>query len=430
MRSILVFTLSAISFLQMSAQSSDSLQLKQLLKEVIDTHPSIKEASEALTVADARIAMAKSEYLPNVDGNASYSYIGPVSSITLPSVGTFQLFPQHNYSASINYNQVLYNFGKTAQNVKTETESRNATAFNINILKQKLTSVTVNSFYALVYVQEALRIKNTQIETLKEHISFLEKKLATGSARRYDLLSSKVRLSTAESQRIDLLSAQRMQSALINSLTGKSTAGTVVVKKDVLMQSTTSPIDTLLNIAYTHRAELSLAVEKEKLASLHYEVVKMQNRPVLNGFASAGGKNGYIPDEKAVKFNYVAGLGLKVPLYDANRKKNSLILAQSTINNLSFETELAKRTITTEVIENQTNCEASHQKLQQFELQVEQATEAYNLAKTNFNVGAITNLDLLDAETSVSESRLYLLKSKIDYELNLLKLKISLGQEI
>jgi outer membrane protein TolC len=42
----------------------------------------------------------------------------------------------------------------------------------------------------------------------------------------------------------------------------------------------------------------------------------------------------------------------------------------------------------------------------------------------------ITNLDLLDANTSVSESSLMLLKAKIDYVTSVYKLKAALGERI
>jgi outer membrane protein len=42
----------------------------------------------------------------------------------------------------------------------------------------------------------------------------------------------------------------------------------------------------------------------------------------------------------------------------------------------------------------------------------------------------ITNLDLLDATLTVAESRLQLLKSKIDYSVSLYRLKMALGDRL
>jgi outer membrane protein TolC len=73
---------------------------------------------------------------------------------------------------------------------------------------------------------------------------------------------------------------------------------------------------------------------------------------------------------------------------------------------------------------------AASKKVSQSELQLKQALKAYSLAETSFNTGVITNLDLLDANTSVSESSLMLLKARIDYAACVYKLKAALGERI
>jgi outer membrane protein TolC len=69
-------------------------------------------------------------------------------------------------------------------------------------------------------------------------------------------------------------------------------------------------------------------------------------------------------------------------------------------------------------------------KINQCELQVEQAEQAQNLAATSFKSGTITNLDLLDSETALEESRVNLLKAKTDYAINQVRLMISIGKGV
>lgn len=56
--------------------------------------------------------------------------------------------------------------------------------------------------------------------------------------------------------------------------------------------------------------------------------------------------------------------------------------------------------------------------------------KAYSLAETSFLAGVITNLDLLDSNTAVSESKLMLLQSRIDYAASIYKLKAALGERL
>ncbi len=73
---------------------------------------------------------------------------------------------------------------------------------------------------------------------------------------------------------------------------------------------------------------------------------------------------------------------------------------------------------------------SSRKKVSQYELQLAQALKAYSLAETSFNSGTITNLDLLDSNTSVSESRLQLLKARMDYAASIYKLKAAMGERL
>jgi outer membrane protein TolC len=94
------------------------------------------------------------------------------------------------------------------------------------------------------------------------------------------------------------------------------------------------------------------------------------------------------------------------------------------------EIDQTSRDISTEVYQNETNLLASLKKIDQGELQVKQASEALNLAAISFKTGAITNLDLLDAETALEESRVNLLRARIEYAINVVRLNISVGKPI
>ena len=146
--------------------------------------------------------------------------------------------------------------------------------------------------------------------------------------------------------------------------------------------------------------------------------------------ASGGAKNGYIPDLNKITPNYVLGFGLRITLIDGMKNKYNFLQAQSAINSMSYESELTKRTISDEVYEAEARMVAEKKKISQFVLQLEQALRVFSLAETSFKSGVITNLDLLDANTAVSESKLMLLKARIDYALSIYKLKAAMGERL
>ncbi|MEI8201774.1 MAG: TolC family protein [Bacteroidota bacterium] len=427
---LLIGAIISFSNIVQGQNSKDSLSLNKIISTVVQNHPSVKEAIEAINSANAGIGLAKAGYYPNIDVSASYTRLGPVQEITFPGFGTFQLYPANNYAANLNYFQTLFDFGKTAKGVTLAKENKNLSQLTIEQVKQKLAITTTMFYYSMVYLQEAIKINKEQQKTLEEHLAFIEKKQETGSATPYEILSTKVKISTVESIGIDLQTSLRNQITELNSLMGQTENTSFSVKQELDIKLPNISQDSILSYAFEHRDEIKITKEKAILAALKYKLVKAQDNPSLNVQLSGGGKNGYIPDLNAIKPNFLAGLGLKIPIFEGSRLKFNLSQAKSNITYIDYETELAKRTISVEVAENEENLKASLKKIERFSLQLSQSQEAFELAQTSFKAGSITNLDLLDAATTISESNLLLLKSKIEYATNIFKLKIAVGERL
>jgi outer membrane protein len=432
---IILLTINTIAAGQIAVSAkvktvTDSLSLNDIIKQVVATHPAVKSAEEAINNASARIGLAKTGFYPEADINASFANLGPVTKISIPSFGTFQLYPDNNYSASLNYKQVVYDFGRTRQNIAIENENKAFGEKTLEQVKQKLSLYVVNNYFTLLYLQAAIKIKDEQVSALNEHLSQVEKMMATGSATEYQVLATKVKITTVESQKVDLAAALEAQQASLNSLLGKDNSTSPVVKNELTAELPVIPEDSLLSYAFHNRDEVFLNQKKTSMAELKYGMAKLQNKPMISFQASAGAKNGYLPDLAKLTPNYVVGLGLRIPIFDGMRNKYVISEAQSAITSLAYESEYTKRNISNELYEAEAYMTAAAKKISQFVLQLSQSLKAYQLAETSFKTGVITNLDLLDSNTTVSESRLMLLKARIDYTASIYKLKAALGERI
>lgn len=412
------------------ALPGDSLSLNTIISEVTANHPLVKKAMEELNVSDAKIGLAESNYLPNVDFSSSYSRIGPIPTISIPNMGKFSFVPHDNYSAALNVNQTIYDFGKTEKNVLLEKQGKELTLQSVEQVKQKLSQAVIGNYFALVFLQEALKIKDEQLKTLNGHLNFIKKKQETGSATQYEILTTEVRISSIENQKTDLETARQVQVCQLNLLLGKPELTTQQVKHELTISMPDMQNDALIASAMQNRDEMKLASEKAKLAQLRYNLTGSQNNAVFNGFLTGGIKNGYTPYLYDPKANFVVGVGVRIPVFDGKRNKFNLVQAQSAIQANDQETEIARRGIVNEVVEAEANVKASQKKVEQGELQLRQAAQAYSLAKVRFDSGVITNLELLEGSTAVSESRLQLLKAKIDYTVSLYKLKSAIGERL
>lgn len=408
---------------------NDTLSLNQIMDTVIQNYPGIKEAEEAINKADAQIGLAKSGYYPNVDASLNVSNIGPVPEIPFNGQN-FKLYPNDNFDAGLNVSENIYDFGKTSSNTAFAKANKDLMEKSLATAKQKLAIRVIQNYYMLVYLQDAIKIKDEQLKVLKEHLNYVKKMKATGSGTNYDILSTQVKMSNVENQKLDITASRDVQLSVLNSLLGLPTRTFHAVKDTISVVQPDIAQDSVISYALNHRDEMEMALKKTDMASIHLDVVKAQTRPSLNFIAKGGWKNGYPFDVNKIRPNYLVGIGLKVPIFDATRLKYNIMLAKSSIESSTLESEVTKRNISSEVIENETKLLTASKKLDQSKLQLSQAKEAFNLAKTNYSAGAITNLDLLDATTNVSESELMVLRSKIDYAISIYRYKASLGEQL
>ena len=214
-----------------TTESSDSLTLTAILNEVIKNYPSIIKIEKELDAANARIGLANSAYYPDINLTSSYSRIGPTSTISIPNMGTFQLYPADNYFAAVSINQSIYDFGKTAKNVAFEKQSKDLTKLSIEQIKQGLSQRVIGNYYAIVFLQEAVKIKDEELATLNEHLRYVEKKAETGSATKYEILTTKVRISNIENQKTDILTSLQVQLSQLNSFLGKAQETSQIVNR-------------------------------------------------------------------------------------------------------------------------------------------------------------------------------------------------------
>lgn len=409
--------------------TTDSVDLQKVVSGVISTHPTILNALEAINKVKAGIGLANSGYYPDIDLGAGYSRIGPVPSITIPNMGSFDMAPADNYNATVNVRQTVYDFSKTKTNIQAAESGKDITEKNVDLVKQKLSELTIVNYYTLAYLQEAIHIRNIQLDILNQHLDFVNRKKETGSATDYEILSTKVRISVAKNQKLDIETALNNQLAILNSLLGLPEDTRIRVRNRPATQIADIQYDSLVNYALSHRNELILDDLRRKQAELHLHSIKIENNPVISAFVSAGIKDGYFPDLIKPKANYVAGFGIKIPIYTASRHQYNLQIASSDINSIKQDLEQNRRDVSSEVYRNLNNLQASMRKIDESELQLEQAAEARKLADLSFKAGSLTNLDLLDSESLEAESRLNLMRARTDFMINSARLEISIGKQ-
>ncbi len=139
-------------------------------------------------------------------------------------------------------------------------------------------------------------------------------------------------------------------------------------------------------------------------------------------------KNGFIPNLDIWRGNWVAGAMLEVPLYDGGRSSGQEQEAEAMFLAAQEHRREVELQVRADVEQSVADLTAAEEKLSIAELQVVQAESAVRLARTKYDTGSMTNLDLLDSETAESAARLGHLQALYRYKLGRYELLRATGQ--
>jgi outer membrane protein TolC len=413
-----------------AAGNSSPYKLDSLLHQMITNNPNILKAQQSLVQADEQMQLVRSVLRPLVNGIASYTHVGPVSKFDLPGLGEAELNPANNIDAGVSYEQTLYDFGRTDKSLAVEKARKELLNESIGQLQEQLSLKLINTYFRVVFLQNAIEINDEEMNNLQEHEQTVTKKLDAGTSTKYELLSTQVRISRLKSKRVDLESLRTKELAVLSALVGIDFELDVQFPEELPRLIVQTETGTAVEKAFANRDQIKIAETQEKIADLQKEAIHSSVNPSLSAMASAGLKNGFEPDIQEIRPNYTVGVGLHVPIYSASKTKHQLALQEAKQEELHYATEAEKRNVKQDVIQSIEDLKAAKLKIEQNEMQFHQAEEAYKLAEVSFNAGSITNLDLLDASTNLEDSKLELLKTKIDYLLAGYQLKHTTGERL
>ena len=145
-------------------QSVDSLDYQTLMESVIHNNPAIKQSAEKLNGSVLKEELAKTAYLPNIYSSAAASKIYPVPAFDFsmpdPETGEmsskhFQMYPDISMDYGVRVNQLIYDFGRTSDQVSYQKALTDISHTSMDQLKQRLALSAAGYFFNLLYVQQA-----------------------------------------------------------------------------------------------------------------------------------------------------------------------------------------------------------------------------------------------------------------------------------
>ena len=406
-----------LGFLALHGNAQTNPELKSLVQQSFTYFPKLQELEKSNEINSLRVDVAKSNYLPSVSGTASYSYIDPVGKASFPvgpgETRSLQFQPNNNYNANIGLNQILWDFGRTQAQVEKLKAELQAGQYNKEAAQLQLAAQVATIYYTLIYLDRAIGVQDSVIAFYERNAAIVEGKIRQGDALQLDLSNTKNSIELEKSRKVEFQRLRQRQIALLNYTTGREDA------------PTSKQFDFQLSSVSSGENNPELLSINNRILAAEADIKQAQRNqlPSLNLQANAGVRNGYQPDIDEIRFNYLAGVTLSVPIFQGHRLNQNVQIARRSVELNRFSQANLSASLKKDLESAQGDEKAYAEQATHANGQIELNREALRLTRVRYEKGVGTFFDLDYASTNLQRAELN--KLQFEYQQCLAKIEQS-----
>ncbi len=410
MKKIILLLLTAVVYSGSFSQSLINGELKNLLNQSLVYFPKVKEVQQSVQLAEDKLALTELNKYPDLTIDASYAYVQPKIEVAFGDK-TFQFAPEHNVSAAINGSYTLFDFGRLQSNIEKAKLELQTSKHVAEQLKHSLFYQISQLYYQIIYAKKAIEIQNQVIQLLTENKLVVDAQLKNGNAIQLDVLTIQSKIDNEINRKIDV---ETNLQKLLNLLKYATGVGTIQAGQlSITLKNYT--LDEAMQMAIQHNPSLAIAKDKVSVAKAEVAITKLNELPFVGLKAGVGSRNGYLPQINDPRFNYNAGIGLSVPLFNGGKTKQQVKIQERSValneTNVASQLHDFEKDIQAALIDIKSN----ESRIKNAASQIEQAALAQKLSVSKLKNGTTTPIEI--TSTNADYQRALLNQLQYQYQL-------------
>ncbi len=450
MRRFALCIFAGVLFMAASTAGADTLRLdaQQAVELALANNRQIALARAKLDEAAAGKNAAFGSFLPQISATGTYTRIDKVSqfALAIPKYGKYpfpvydpvshqligltdsipiivgadtmnlQLGSYNNFALTGTVQQTLFTWGKLLN-------AYHIAGLSVDLQKeaavQARAQVKVDAtqgFYQALLARKTVGVMNEAYAQLKGHVAQVQSLYDNGMATKLDLMKATLGLQQMEAQISQVENGAELATAALLNALGLDPGTPVGFAEDLKPDSMAISLDSATSQALAARPELAQLRDAVKMADLAVSIARAANLP--NAFAqfSAGYDNpvGLNPGW-GTQWNATAGIS--VPVFTGLSNVNKLKQARTRERQAKIGLALAEDGIRLDVQSSVLSLNQEARNRAYARKNVEVAEAALSLAEQRYQNGLLTNLDYMDSELALTQSRVAYLNALANYQI-------------
>ena len=406
------------------------LTLTQLLDSALQNNYLLKANDKNTLIKQSEIEILKTNYQPKINTSASFSYW----KFLLPNKQKLLGDALTDMYTDVTVYQTIYDWG---ENKVKKSVVEDEILVNDEVRRQIRNTIiwgVSDAYFEAFKAESEIAAHQNSLKQLNEHLQFVENLYKIGKVSGVDVLKIQVQISVEEkamqkaknalvSQQIRikrLCNLNENDNLAIEDASGKwynETQNRLYINNDIYRS------------VLENQPILLTADQKINIESKQKEIYRLQNRPELYSYGIGSWEHGYIPFSN--NFNYNIGVGIRytIPYWGGSSFKSRMVQSDYRMEQMSEEKNQAFLDIKKEIDLTLNTISDIKSEITNNEKIITLANETLNNAVVKYHVGQGNIIDILDAQSILTETTIAHNKSTIAYLQALAKLHYLSGSD-
>ncbi len=385
-------------------------------------NPTIRYAISNSDIYKSKIAQAWSNYFPEFSVGTAFS-----KNKMLPVNFKFPMMKYDLWNAvALEGSILLYDFGKTGQQVKIAKRAHEATISDIQSAINDTIYNVKSAYYQYLFALRQQQVLQSTVDKFNTH--YMEAKAAydVGMKAKIDVITAEYNLSNAQ---LDLIKAQNQVAtaqAQLNNTMGLPAYSNYSVSDKLDINKYDLQFENLIEKAYELRPELQSVTLKTEASKMLVKSSKLAFAPDLKGFGNytVGGR------EYAGEYGYQYGLRLSYPVSNFMRLKQQVNEARATYERDLAQLEQQQNNVYLDVKTAYLAFVNARDGVPVAKKAMEQAQVQYEIAAGRYRTGLSDAIELKDAEITYRNAQLNYYNTLMQYNTAVASVEKTVGMPI
>jgi outer membrane protein len=361
-----------------------------------------------------------------------------IETFPLPApLSSFIQFPSQNWNADVKVQQSIYQGGRLTSAFRSAKLTREQALLNYQtVLADTLLSVRIAYDDVLVALQQ-IAVNESSVQLLTRELDDVQRRFDAGTVPKFDVLRARVELANERPRLIQARNAYRIGKNNLLNLLGVDLPKTIWEDIPLALSDTleappvTVDMPTALARALEKRPELAALRKAEALRREDLINARAGYKPAASIFGGYQWQSPLYENDLNFDLNgWVAGAQVSWSLFDGGLTRGKIVEARERYEHAKLDIDDTGRQIELDVRTAYSNFIEAREVLESQETVQEEAEEALRLAEARMTAGSGTQLDVLDAQTSLTQARTTKAQAQHDYSVARARLQRAMGDDM